>query len=269
MKLNTIVFAFPGLPASVYTRTLSGVLSVALALAVAPSAICGQKVPLCTSTATAETCSIDNFTSPGGKAGKVGPITSGNVEVTQNSAGAVSGSRQLLLSLGTSGEPPVNDEFNQSAQVQVIPSKTEGVPSAMVVSLGYKAFGVVQGIYGDDAPMSLNLSEAWGVRFFFDGLETGANFNFEVWNPGIWADCGINIPENYAAPPNSSSFTVDFPESQITGFNTIDWTNITAMIFEIENSGSFAITGIQAIPQSVATATPANFTCSAFPPSVR
>jgi len=262
MKLNTNVFAFPGLPASVYTRTLSGVLSAALAMAVAPSAIWGQKAPLCSSTATTKTCSIDNFTSPGGR---VGPITSGNVQVTQTSSEAVGGSRIVYLSLGNAGEPPVNDEFNQSAQVQVIPSKTEGVPSALVASLGYKAFGVVQAIYGDGAPMSLNLSEAWGIRFYFDGLETGANFNFEVWNPGIWADCGINIPENYATPPNSSSFTVDFPESQITGFNTIDWTNITSMVFEIENSASFALTAIQAIPESVSLANPATYTCSSQP----
>ncbi|MGA2133078.1 MAG: hypothetical protein ABSH50_12355 [Bryobacteraceae bacterium] len=265
MKLNTNVFAFPGLPASVYTRTRSGVLSVALAMAVAPSAIWGQRVPLCTNTATTETCLIDNFTSPGGKAGKVGPITSGNVEVTQTSAGAVSGSRQLLLSLGTSGEPPANDEFNQSAQVQVIPSKTAGVPSALVASLGYKAFGALQGVYGDSAPMSLNLSGAWGIRLFFDGVEAGANLNFEVWNPGIWADCGINVPEDYATPPNSSAFTVDFPESQITGFNTIDWTNITSIVFEVENSASFAITSIQAIPESVSLANPATYTCSAQP----
>jgi len=244
-------------------------LAAAFVLGLVPSAICAEKVPLCTSTATAETCYIDNFTSPGGKAGKVGPITSGNVEVTQTSSGAVGGSRIINLSLGNAGEPPTNDEFNQSAQVQVIPSKTEGVPSALVASYGYKAFGVVQGIYGNDAPMSLNLSEAWGIRFFFDGLETGANFNFEVWNPGIWADCGINIPENYATPPNSSSFTVDFPESQITGFNTIDWTNITSMVFEIENSASFALTSIQAIPQSVATSAPATFTCGQSASPVR
>ena len=248
MKLNASVIAF---------------LCVVMAMAVAPSAIWGQKkAPLCTSTATANTCSIDNFATGGGK---VGPITSGNVSVTQTSSGAVGGSRIINLSLGTTGEPPVNDEFKQSAQVQVIPSRTEGVPSAMVTSFGYKAFGVVEGIYGNDAPMSLNLSEAWGIRFFFDGLETGANFNFEVWNPGIWADCGINIPENYATPPNSSSFTVDFPESQITGFNTIDWTNITSMVFEIENSASFALTGIQAIPESVSLANPASFTCSSAP----
>jgi hypothetical protein len=265
MKLNTNVFACPGLPASVYTRTLSGVLSIALAMAVAPSAIWGQKVPLCSSTATAKTCLIDNFTSPGGKAGKVGPITSGNVQVTQTSSEAVGGSRIVYLSLGNAGEPPINDEYGQSAQVQVVPSKTEGVSSALVTSYGYKAFGLVQGIYGNDAPMSLNLSGAWGIRFFFDGVETGANFNFEVWNPGIWADCGINIPESYATPPNSSAFTVDFPESQITGFNTIDWTNITSMVFEVENSASFALTSIQAIPESVSLANPATYTCSAQP----
>jgi hypothetical protein len=266
MRLNTNVFAFPGLPASVHTRTLSGLLSVALALAVAPSAICGQKVPLCTSTATAETCSIDNFTSPGGKAGKVGPITSGNVQVTQTSSEAVGGSRIVYLSLGTTGEPPINDEYGQPAQVQVGPSKIEGVSSALVTSYGYKAFGLVQGIYGDDAPMSLNLSEEWGIRFYFDGLVYGANFNVELWNPGTDDDCGINIPEDYQAPLNSSSFTVDFPESQYTG---LDWTNITAVLFEIQASGSFAITGIQAIPQSVAASAPATFTCSQPAPSVR
>ena len=238
-----------------------------LALGLAASAICAEnvKVPLCTNTATTETCLIDNFTSPGGKTGKVGPITSGNVQVSQTSSEAVGGSRIVYLSLGNTGEPPVNDEFNQSAQVQVIPSKTAGVLSAMVASLGYKAFGAVQGIYGDGEPMSLNLSGAWGIRLFFDGVETGANLNFEVWNPGIWADCGINIPENYATPPNSSAFTVDFPESQITGFNTIDWTNITSIIFEVENSASFAITSIQAIPESVSLANPATYTCSAQP----
>ena len=248
------------------TRTRAA-MTAAFILGLAPSAIRGEKVPVCSSTATAETCSIDDFTSPGGKAGKVGPITSGNVEVTQTSAGAVSGSRQIFLSLGTSGEPPQDDEFNQSAQVQVIPSKTEGVPSALVTSYGDKAFGFVQGIYGDSAAMSLNLSEEWGVRFYFDGLAYGANFNFEVWNPGIYADCGINLPEEYA--PASTSFTVDFPESQITGVNTIDWTNITAIVFEIQASGSFGLTSIQAIPQSVATAAPANFTCSALTSSVR
>jgi len=241
-------------------------LAAAFVLGLVPSAICAEKVPLCTSTATAETCYIDNFTSPGGKAGKVGPITSGNVEVTQTSAGAVSGSRIINLSLGNAGEPPTNDEFNQSAQVQVIPSKTEGVPSALVISYGYKAFGLVQGIYGNSEPMSLNLSEEWGIRFYFDGLAYGANFNVEAWNPGGQNDCGINLPEVYNFGPGSSSFTVDFPESQYAG---VDWSDVTAVLFEIQASGSFALTSIQAIPQSVATSAPANFTCGQSAPSVR
>jgi|HubBroStandDraft_1064217.scaffolds.fasta_scaffold00874_16 hypothetical protein len=234
-------------------------LAAAFVLGLAPSTIWGQKVPLCSSTATSDTCSIDDFSSPGGKAGKVGAITSGNVEVAQTSAGAVSGSRQIYLSLGTTGEAPIADEFDQSAQVQVVPSKTKGVPSALVTSYGYKAFGLVQGIYGDSEPMNLNLSEEWGVRFYFDGLAYGANFNFEVWNPGIYADCGINLPEAYTFAAGSSSFTVDFPESQYAG---VDWSDITAILFEIQASGSFGITSIQAIPQSVATATPATFTCA-------
>jgi hypothetical protein len=242
-------------------------LAAAFVLGLAPSAIWGQKVPLCTSTPTSHTCSIDDFTSPGGKAGKVGPITSGNAEVTQTSSGAVGGSRIIYLSLGNPGEPPQADEFNQPAQVQVVPSKTEGVPSTLVTSYGYKAFGLVQGIYGISEPMSLNLTEEWGIRFYFDGLAYGANFNVEAWNPsGIYADCGINLPETYNFGAGSSSFTVDFPESQYAG---VDWSGVTSILFEIQASGSFGITSIQAIPQSVATAAPATFTCAQPAPSVR
>jgi len=247
---------------------LRAALTAAFVLSMAPPAIWGQKAaPLCSSTATTETCLIDDFSSPGGKAGMVGPIRSGYVQPTQTSSGAVGGNRMVLLQF----DNPANNEFNQPAQAQVVPSKTEGIPSALVLSGGYKAYAGLAVFYGQGTDIGLNLSNLDRIRVSVDGMEVTGTFILAVTSPtnSSPGECSIAIPV-FGAGGSASPFTVDFPETQLNNANageTVDWSDITAIsFFDTESSDlgapNFAITSISVVPKS---AGPAEYTCSSQP----
>jgi len=263
IHFNRKPFTFLGILSPSSTRAILAGLSVVLAMAMTPSAMWGQNVPLCSSTASSNTCLIDNFTT--GSTTPVGPITSGYKEVTQTASGAVGGHRRILVQFSD----PANNEFNQPVQAQVIPSSTTGVPSALIYSGGYKAYAGLGLAYSGSSTttLDLNLSNEESIRFTVDGLELGAEFIVGVYSStsNSASECAIVLPAS--GPGGSPSpFTVDFPESNFTNGagEPIDWSDITAIALDVPadsnlGASNLALTSIEAVPPSTPAAT---YTCS-------
>jgi hypothetical protein len=211
---------------------MAAVLLAGLTLALAPCVIRAQDL------------TIDNFkTGPG----KIGPITSGAKTASQTGAGIIGGTRTTTLQLDAVSE------FAQPASVQFRPSAKKGVPSAMIWSVGYKAYPRIDLTYGaSDAPLNLNLSGYDRLRVSFDGLQQALNFNVTVFDSSLiggGTGCGVDFLGDVP-------ITVDFPLSAMPRGDggQIDWTSIEVIdfIFQGGNLGSpnLAVTGIQAIPAS-------------------
>jgi len=178
----------------------------------------------------------------------------------------VGGTRTISLSILAD-----NNEFNQLSEVQTKPSASSSVPSALIFSPGYKVFGALELGYGlTDAgvpPLNLNLTQYDRLRFYFDGLSNGLNFNVEANYGSSYFDCGINIFGPYYSP-----FTVDFPFSQFTPGSAADWSTIEYIIAEFQQAdgplSQMAITNIEAILGTDTTLyPPATFSCTALPAS--
>jgi hypothetical protein len=208
------------------------VLLVGIPLALAPRVIEAQGL------------SLDNFkTGPG----KVGPIASGNKTGSQTGIGIIGGTRTTELSF--SGL----NEFARKASVRFRPSSKPEVPSAMLWSVGYKAYPRIDLVYGSStAPLSLNLSGYDRLRVSFDGLQQLLNFNVTVFDSSyIGGSIGCNIHFINDAP-----LTVDFRFADISRGDggQMNWTAIEILdfVFQGGNLGSpnLAVTSIMAIPAS-------------------
>jgi hypothetical protein len=155
------------------------------------------------------------------------------------------------------------NEFAQSATFQTRPSKKAGVPSALIMSSGYKTFPLIQIFWGIDGqnhvvPLHLNLSPYDRLRVSFDGLTEVLNFNLQLYTPTGNGQIGCNLlPVQPVQPP----YTVDFPLADFTlvGGTNIDFRDITYMDMISFFGGSYAITKYEAVPASAA---PASFICT-------
>jgi hypothetical protein len=155
------------------------------------------------------------------------------------------------------------NEFAQSATFQTRPSKKAGVPSALIMSSGYKTFPLIQVFWGIDAqnvvvPLHLDLSPYNRLRVSFDGLIDVLNFNLQLYTPTGNGQIGCNLlPVRPVQPP----YTVDFPllDFTLVGGTAIDFNDITYMDMLSFLGGSYAITKYEAVP---ASASAASFICT-------
>ena len=145
------------------------------------------------------------------------------------------------------------NQFKQAAGFQ-IQGKTESAPAALVYSSGYKTHGYLDVVYGESAPLNLDLASTYDrIRLSFDGADNFLNFNIVVFTDGLYSASGCNLADH----ANGEPFSVDFPFADFTpggGTPGADFSNITQMVLEFgvaENSPfgeDFALTSFQAIP---------------------
>jgi hypothetical protein len=155
------------------------------------------------------------------------------------------------------------NEFAQSATFQTRPSKKAGVPSALIMSSGYKTFPLIQVFWGIDGqnnivPLHLDLRRYDRLRVSFDGLTEALNFNLQLYTPTGNGQIGCNLLPVHPVPP---PYTVDFPlvDFTLVSGTTIDFTDITYLDMLSFLGASYAITKYEAVP---ASAPPASFTCT-------
>jgi hypothetical protein len=155
------------------------------------------------------------------------------------------------------------NEFAQSVTFQTRPSKTAGVPSALILSSGYKTFPLIEVFWGIDGqnnvvPLHLDLTPYDRLRVSFDGLTEALNFNLQLYTPTGNAQLGCNLLPVQPVPP---PYTVDFPLTDfiLVGGTAIDFSNITYIDLLANLGGSYAITKYEAVPASTP---PASFTCT-------
>ena len=206
--------------------------AVTIALALSPCAVWAQ-LP-----------NIDNFKTC---TGKLGPFTSGQHTVTQQApaneppCGIIGGQRIVNVNFDT---PPIN-KFVQPMQAEVLAGSKGG---AFVVSAGYKAYGGIQLVYGEDTPLNVSFAGYDTIRVTFDGIEGSVNFNLVEFDNKGNNDCGINPGDILNSP-----LTIDFPFANFG--SSANWSDVTALVFEfqaIANLGmpNVAITNIEAIVES-------------------
>jgi hypothetical protein len=150
------------------------------------------------------------------------------------------------------------NEFAQSATFQTRLSKKAGVPSALIVSGGYKTFPLVQAFWGAHTPLHLDLTQYDRLRVSFDGIGQVLNFNVQLYSAAGSGQLGCNLlPVQTAQPP----YTVDFPFVYFaSGDGThIDFTEITYLDLLAFVGGDYAITKYEIIPASVPAA---SLTCT-------
>jgi hypothetical protein len=203
-----------------------------VALAVTPGSVTAQLV-------------IDNFTS--------GPyqktLTTGFDQNVQT--GSMRGGERFttfFFCLTKTCAPQANP-FNQAGSFQISPSTPAG-KSALIYSAGYKATPELVVIYGQSAPLNLNIGPPTydRLRLRFDGNTGVTNFLIYAWSGNTnvsTLSCHI-FPHEYG-------FTVDLPYVNFlwkagTG---VDFSNISAMslVFTddfITGGNDWAITSFEA-----------------------
>jgi hypothetical protein len=201
MKLKTNVFAHRatrvahlaskgdiGMSKNVATR--AG-LAAAFVLVLAPSAIWGQaKEHVCENSSPAPwsgSCYIDNFET--GAVRMPGSVTQ-TTNTTQPGEGIYGGNRAIEIVPNWFG----TNTFAQPVQVQVRPSGTAGVPSALLLSNGYSAFPAVIVEYGQTTSLNLNMLPYNQFQLSFVGLSGTLDLNVDVFDTsgsqGV-AACGV------------------------------------------------------------------------------
>jgi hypothetical protein len=232
MKLTTNTLALPG--GRVANLALGAGLFALVTLTLTPQA------------AHAQDLSLDNFATGAGKI----EAKTGTHQATQNGHGIVVGARTIVLTI--SSQTNSGNEFDQPIEVAVEPSKNTSVPSAFLWTVGYGALPRIDLIYGNSAPLALNLTPYDRLRVTFAGLTNALNFNIVAWQSnGVAGSAGCNLS------PFSGVFTVDFALSAfvLNGGGPVDWSNIETLdiVFQAASllgSPNLAITGFSAIPAS-------------------
>jgi hypothetical protein len=145
-------------------------------------------------------------------------------------------------------------EFGQESTLQVRPSTSKNVPSALIWSNGFDATpGIELEYFGlnQDTPLNLNLTNYDRFRVGFQGISTGIVLTAEVWYGGDFNTYGI---ESCGLPASDSPFTVDLPFSTFApGTTPITWSALDGLFMELTegtsalNSPNLAITGYSAI----------------------
>ncbi|MGC9945263.1 MAG: hypothetical protein ABSF64_02605 [Bryobacteraceae bacterium] len=201
-------------------------------------------------TLRAQDLTLDDFSTGAGKL----TATSGSHTATQTGAGIVVGTRYISIVYGPGGS-----EFGQESILQVRPSTTKKVPSALIWSNGFDASPLIQLYWGPanygDTPLNLNLSPPYDrFRVSFQGLSTNIVLSASVW---YGANTNMYAAESCGLLASNAPFTVDIP---FTTFTTtegpIPWNAIGGLLLEFSegssplNSPNLAITGFSAIPAS-------------------
>jgi hypothetical protein len=143
------------------------------------------------------------------------------------------------------------NEFAQSATLQIRPSKNKAVPSALILSGGYKTLPLIEVFWGIDsqhnvAPLHLDLTPYDRMRVSFDGIDQVVNFNLQLYTPTGSGQLGCNLLAVAPVPP---PFTVDFPLVDFIAGNcaVIDFADITYMSLIGNASKNYAITKYEAL----------------------
>lgn len=166
-------------------------LAAALVMVLAPSAIWGQaKERVCENSSPAPSsgsCYIDNFET--GAVRMPGSVTQ-TTNTTQTGEGIYGGNRAIEMVPDWFG----TNTFAQPAQVQVRPSGTAGVPSALLLSNGYSAFPAVIVEYGQTTSLNLNMLPYNQFQLSFVGLSGTLDLNVDAFDTsgsqGV-AACGV------------------------------------------------------------------------------
>jgi hypothetical protein len=207
-------------------------------------------------------CTIDDFST--GPYKKIMPTSTAVIDINVQRGKMTGGLRETVFEI--CHQVPCNaaeDEFGQTASVQIRPSKSADVSSALVFSAGYRTIPRLDIFYGVDGsnivPLHLDLTPYDRLRVTFDGLNSSSAFNLELFSP-----TGSGILPCPLGQPHSIPFTVDMPLAEFVV--PIDFSDITYMnlineggVLDLGTLG-FAITKFEAIPPGdVSTAT---ITCS-------
>jgi hypothetical protein len=203
----------------------------------------------------AQNLTLDDFSTAPGKV----TATSGTHTTALAGSGIIGGTRYISIVYNKNGSP-----FGQSSTLQVRPSTSTKVPSALIWSNGYDASPEIQVYYGPntlaDPPLNLDLTAYNRFRLNFQGLATSLVLAALVdYGP----DANIYADEFCTLPASNTPFTVDIPFSKLTptAGTTIPWNAIGALLIELTegssplNSPNLAITGYSAIPASEAPGT--------------
>lgn len=233
------------------TRTRAA-LAAAFVLGLSPSAIWGQaKEKVCDNSVPAPpsgSCYIDNFKT--GAVKMVGSLTQ-TTTTTQTGDGIYGGNRSIQMIPDWFG----TNTFAQPAQVQVRPSSTAAVPSALLLSNGYSAFPAVLVIYGDTTPLNLNMVPYNQFQLSFAGLSGALDLIFEAHDvTGAIGEvtCG-------PSPQSGEAFTLDIPLANFSN-PALDWSSISAILVgfysaDVYGTPNLAITGFSAILPTDTTGT--------------
>jgi hypothetical protein len=227
-------------------------LAAVLVSILAPSAIWGQgKEHVCENSSPAPSsgsCYIDNFET--GAVRMLGSTTQ-NTTTTQTGEGIYGGNRAIEMVPNWFG----TNTFAQPAQVQVRPSGTAGVPSALLLSNGYSAFPAVIVTYGQTTALNLNLVPYNQLQLSFVGLSGALDLHVLAFDP-----TGANGAAVCAVYPQSGeAFTLDIPLANFSN-PALDWSSISAIDLgfysgDVYGTPNLAITAFSAILPTDTTGT--------------
>src|ERR1700733_1050946 len=199
-------------------------------------------------TMRAQDLSLDNFATGAVKMEGTTTVTS----TTQTGTGIFGGNRLIQITPNWFG----TNEFLQPVQVQVQPSSTSGVPSALLLTNGYRAFSRVDLFVGPAGttpipPLNLNMTLYQGFSLNFAGLSKELEFIMLVFDVnGTYAvvECGL------ASNASVRAFTLNVPTANFSG--SVEWSDIKTIIVSFL-AGNIYGTPNLAITQFSATANPA------------
>jgi hypothetical protein len=232
------------------------IAAAAFVLGLAPAAMWGQaKEQVCNNSVPdpkSGSCYIDNF-----KTGRVtmkGSLTE-TTTTTQTGDGILGGNRAIQMIPDYFGL----NTFSQPAQVQVLPSGSASVPSALLLSNGYSAFPGVWVFYGaandGTPPLNFDLVPYNQLQLSFAGLSNGLDLIIEADDPnGAYGavSCGVSSQ-------GGGAFTINVP---LANFNnpSLDWSNISSILVgffagNIYGTPNLAVTGFSAILPTNTTGT--------------